>query len=235
MPWVAENFFNRLKACFLILLHGYTWKYAFVWLASLKYGHSAVSEKFPWINFRAVNWLEAYLKPDMNVFEYGSGGSTIFIAKRAGKIVSVEHSREWYLRIKGLLAAEGVVNCELLLREPEIIPSGQDIPYGKDSYTSTALPGLSFEKYVKSIDDYPEGSFDLVFIDGRARASCIRHALKKVRSGGYIMLDDSLRSIYDDALSLLSNYKRDDLKGFFPGETNKVNQASVWKIDKNES
>ncbi len=55
---------------------------------------------------------------------------------------------------------------------------------------------MSFEKYVRSIDRFIDKSLDLVIIDGRARLSCITHALKKIRPGGYLMLDDSERERY---------------------------------------
>lgn len=67
----------------------------------------------------------------------------------------------------------------------------------------------SFEEYVKSIEEYPDESFDLVLVDGRHRSFCIPHAIPKVRPGGYLMLDNSDRRGYRDAISLMSDFKRD--------------------------
>jgi hypothetical protein len=52
------------------------------------------------------------------------------------------------------------------------------------------------EDYVKSIEDYPDGYFDLVVVDGRARPSCILHSMQKVKVNGILLLDNADRSYY---------------------------------------
>ena len=32
----------------------------------------------PWVTHGAKKWLDSYLKKDMKVFEWGSGGSTLY-------------------------------------------------------------------------------------------------------------------------------------------------------------
>src|SRR5208283_402812 len=44
----------------------------------------------PWFSQSAIDFLESYVKPSMRVFEYGSGGSTIFFARRAKSVDSIE-------------------------------------------------------------------------------------------------------------------------------------------------
>jgi hypothetical protein len=66
--------------------------------------------------------------------------------------------------------------------------------------------------YAAFIDRFPDHSFDLVIIDGRARAACIQHAIPKVKKGGYLLVDDSER--YD--LSKIRYQKRTDLSGHVP-------------------
>jgi hypothetical protein len=56
---------------------------------------------------------------------------------------------------------------------------------------------------------YPDGFFDLAFVDGFQRSAGMRAALVKVRDGGYIYLDNSDNSISsadarDAELALLS-------------------------------
>jgi predicted O-methyltransferase YrrM len=55
---------------------------------------------------------------------------------------------------------------------------------------------MRFSEYVQVIDNFPDSSFDVVFVDGRARASCVRHGIPKVRVGGYLVLDNADRSYY---------------------------------------
>jgi predicted O-methyltransferase YrrM len=59
----------------------------------------------------------------MRVFEYGSGGSTLFFGERAKVLVSVEHDREWYKVLKQHLEKRGLRNVEYLLAEPEVAES----------------------------------------------------------------------------------------------------------------
>ena len=55
-----------------------------------------VWKELPHLASDVIELLEKYLIKDMNVFEWGSGGSTIWIAKRVLKIHSVEASSHWY-------------------------------------------------------------------------------------------------------------------------------------------
>ncbi|HEY83015.1 MAG TPA: class I SAM-dependent methyltransferase [Dehalococcoidia bacterium] len=199
-----------------------------LWLRSLLPWHTPLSDEAPWIPFKARKWLESYLKPDMTVFEYGSGGSTIFLAQRAKELISIEHDKEWYNLVSSALRKKGISNCKYFLHEPEKI-FGETPSYGCQSYTSTRMKGFSLMNYVKSIERYQDGSFDLVIVDGRARASCVFHALNKIRDGGYLMLDNSARQEYDEAKSLLADYKRTDFSGLTPYSTS-LSQTSVWEI-----
>jgi len=208
-------------------------KYAHTWITSFLPSHNAIVDEVPSITLQAKAWLEAYLKPDMSVFEYGSGGSTLFFAKNVKKLVSVEHDKYWYEKVSERLSDDEFSNCEytLLLHEPEKEPSPQRGGDDCKSYRSTVkkYEGMSFEKYVRSIDEYPDGCFDLVFVDGRARPSCIARALKKIRSGAFLMLDNSERKRYSNSVSLLANFQRKDFFGIGPYKARPW-QTSVWMI-----
>ncbi len=88
---------------------------------------------------------------------------------------------------------------------------------------------MSFELYVKSIEELEDGSIDLVIVDGQARASCIYHALPKISPGGHLMLDDSDRQAYREAMGLLSGYKRIDLYGTCPFQTG-LKRSTIWQL-----
>ena len=167
----------------------------------------------------------------MSVFEYGSGGSTIFISRKVNELISIEHDKAWHSRVSSELSKRGISNYKCLLYEPERKISGEMSVYSCKSYTSTLAEyvGMSFENYVRSIEKHPDGYFDLVIVDGRARPSCVFHALGKIRPGGYLMLDDTDRQRYEEAMSLLAGYKRTDLFGIAPHAT-RFWQTSVWQI-----
>lgn len=209
-------------------------KYAHTWIASFLPSHNAIADEVPSITLQAKAWLEAHLQPDMSVFEYGSGGSTLFFAKRVKKLVSVEHDKYWYEKVSKRLSGLKFLGCEytLLLREPEKETSVKLSSDGLENYRSTVeeYESMSFEKYVRSIDEYPDGCFDLVFVDGRARPSCIARALNKIRSGAFLMLDNSERERYSNGVSLLANFQRKDFFGI--GLYNaRPWQTSIWMID----
>lgn len=85
---------------------------------------------------------------------------------------------------------------------PELLPNSvASLPVDvadPTSYRSGAGDYLnySFKKYVKSIDEYPDGYFDLILVDGRARPSCILHSIPKLKSGGLLVVDNAERSYY---------------------------------------
>ena len=180
------------------------------------------------MSYKAVDWFESYLKSDMTVFEYGSGGSTLFFAKRVKTVVSIEHDRLWYDRVCSELDKHGISNCHLLLCEPEKTAE----PGNDQQYTSAnkGFEGYSFERYVSTIEEYPDASFDLALVDGRARRSCLSHVVQKVRAGGYVVLDDSDRQEYADAESLLDSYPRRVFRGLMPYRS-RLSHTAVWKIE----
>lgn len=229
----SKHIKRATKAVIHLLLHEtFQIKLAHLWVRSLLPGHNALNDKVQWITFKAKAWMESYLKPDMSVFEYGSGGSTLFLSRRINTLISVEHDKSWYRKVSSALSREKISNCEYILCEPEEKISGAIFSCDCKTYTSALrkYAGMNFEKYVKSIEKYPGGSFDLVIVDGRARLSCIAHALSKIRPGGYLMLDNSERERYSDAISFLADYKRTDFFGIGPYSTY-LWQTSVWKIE----
>ncbi|TMI90033.1 MAG: class I SAM-dependent methyltransferase [Bacteroidetes bacterium] len=143
----------------------------------------------------------------MNIFEYGSGGSTFFWASRVKHITSVEHDRSWFEKIKMVLKEKKITNVDYVLSEPSSIPDfgkkqfqiASDYISGDQSYN-----GKSFETYAKTIDNFPDEMFDLIVVDGRARPSCILHSLKKIKRGGYLVVDNSERKYYLSGFDLSS-------------------------------
>jgi predicted O-methyltransferase YrrM len=199
--------------------------YALRWLHSLLPGHSPLYDEMPWITFRAIDWLDAYLKADMSVFEYGAGGSTLYLAKRVRNVVSVEHDEGFYKIVKGILSQRSIHNCQLMLHKSEPC---EESNHAFASYQEK-YKGLCFASYVKAIDSYPDQSFDLVLVDGRARMACIKRALAKIKPGGTIMLDNSDRPAYAEAGRLMGETPHLDLAGITPWNL-KASQTSVWQI-----
>jgi hypothetical protein len=75
------------------------------WLRSWWIGRSVDASGAPlrWIAYPAIDFISLFDFTDANVFEWGSGFSTLWWASRCKHIASVESSPMWVPYIKGLL------------------------------------------------------------------------------------------------------------------------------------
>ena len=63
------------------------------------HGRSPLDLEIPWFSYAAIDFLDTFLKPHMVGFEYGSGGSTLFLSRRIKFLYSVEDNPDWYERV----------------------------------------------------------------------------------------------------------------------------------------
>jgi len=134
------------------------------------YGRQALTNKEPWIVPESLEHLRGLMMPDFKVFEWGSGGSTIWFAERCKELVSVDDHKKWFDIVLGWIRERDLRNVDLKF-----------------------LPGKPWHKYADAILEYPEAHFDLVFVDGRrsVRARCIENALIRIKPGGTLLIDNS--------------------------------------------
>lgn len=174
-------------------------KYFGAWNRHVAPGRNSVADQLPWISFSAIRFLKKIVRPDMRVFEYGSGGSTLFWAHRVKEIVSVEHDKPWFDKLQQEIARQRIGNVTYILAEasPDADFSRKDFIAPRDYISGDVnYKGMNFERYVKTIDAYPDGYFDIISVDGRARPSCVMHALKKLKRGGWLLIDNTERKYY---------------------------------------
>ena len=147
----------------------------------------------PWWTLSAVEEADRFLKsrPSPRVFEYGSGASTIWLARRAASVTSIEHDSPWYGVVSKRLAGFDNATVKLIEADPEPVPG-----YASEK---EGWRGRSFKQYASAIDTEP-GQFDLIVVDGRARAACLAHAVKKLAPDGMILFDNSGRERYRRAI-----------------------------------
>jgi len=143
----------------------------------------------PWISYGAIDFIDGFLKPSMEVFEYGSGGSTLFFSSRARSVTSVEENALWRSRVEQKLRFSNVNNVTL-------------VPSSWDSSQSDGDPITFQDEYVKKLDR----QYDVILVDGQCgwpnvkhRIHCFRRAIEFVAPGGVVILDDSWR--YDGDIS----------------------------------
>lgn len=203
------------------------------WCALLDCGDQLFDLGLPWIPFEAAEYLKSVLKPGMKAFEYGSGGSTRFLARRGCEVNSVEHDAVWGERVKAFLRTSEFRGCNLTVHPPErseprrILTEGKPAEIVDFSSTAEEFTGFSFGNYVTSIDRFADGTLDLVYVDGRARVSCIYHSRNKVKPGGWLLVDNSERKEYSKGLELLDTDAWDLREFFGPGPGN----SYFWKCN----
>lgn len=165
------------------------------------------NEPYPWVTYPFIHFIEPRLKKDFTLFEYGSGNSTLYYASKVKKVVSVEHDRTWYEKIKKELSHP---NVSLLFQELE-----NNAAYCRMSITTG-------EKY------------DLIIVDGRDRVNCIKHSIEVLNSRGVIILDNSYREKYSEGIEYLkeNKFKRIDFWGMCPGNRY-LNATSVFYRENN--
>src|SRR5262249_4815719 len=77
----------------------------------------------PWIVPAAIGWLRRRMRRDWAVLELGSGRSTVWFARRAGRVVSSEDNELWYAVTRERLDQLGKADVDLRLRAVEDLPS----------------------------------------------------------------------------------------------------------------
>lgn len=127
-------------------------------------------DPIPWMNYSFIDFLEPRLNQSMNIFEYGSGYSTLYLSDKVGSITSVEFDKSWFEKMKESLNDKG--NCRVIFR------AGQ-------------------KQYIEAVKEYGNERFDMIIVDGRDRTECVKHILPFLSDDGVIILDDSWKAKFD--------------------------------------
>lgn len=127
----------------------------------------------PWLPKETIELLNRLLRRGDNVLEWGSGRSSAWIGKQTHTLRTIEHDRVWFDQTDRQLKADGLsqVTLDLLSPEPRSDPA--------------ASP------YVRVIDEFADGSLDVIFVDGEHRAACTLGSIPKLAAGGLLILDDA--------------------------------------------
>ncbi len=163
------------------------------WFSAFKTGEPVDKnfEPLPWLTYSFIDFIIERLRNEFNVFEFGSGNSTLFFAKRVMEVTSVEHNIEWYNKLKNKIPD----NSNLILSKSD----------GSEDYVGVLKQ--SNKKY------------DLIIIDGIHRVDCCLSVSNYLTDKGVIILDDSERVQFSKGIEHLINegYKRIDYWGIAPG------------------
>jgi hypothetical protein len=145
----------------------------------------------PWVTYSFIDFIQPRLNKELHIFEYGSGSSTLYYAKRVGKVVSVEHDKDWYAKILSTKPS----NAEMI-------------------FTELQTDG-AYSRKAASLD----AQFDIIIVDGRDRVNCCKHSVAALSPSGVLVLDDSERPDYEEARIFLKaqGFKELSFSGISPG------------------
>ena len=187
--------FPKLSACYTLLAKGDSYLHSTGWIESKRRGYPCRPDgsELPWMNYAVIAFLERRLNKTLSVFEYGSGYSTLFYARRVRNVISVEYDQAWIASIGPRLPP----NANVLF-----VPDDVDGDYCR----AIARSG---------------DSFDVVVVDGKDRENCVKQSMQALSSRGVIVLDDSQRAKYAPAIAYAqeNGYLTVDFEGLKPTES----------------
>lgn len=95
------------------LTHNLKDKYGYQHTKALQKPVDINHEPLPWFTYPAIEYLAQLDLSNKSIFEWGSGNSSLFLAKRCRQITSIESSKKWYEYCSQNL----LPNQKILLRE----------------------------------------------------------------------------------------------------------------------
>jgi hypothetical protein len=201
------------------------------WRRSIEQGAAVDTDgPVPWFTYPAIRFLQRLVRPDWRVLEYGSGNSTRWWAKRVVQVVAVEHDPAWAAALRRDMPANARLvervmddlvppDCDTVLREQYFRSGcfGLPTPDPTRNYRAGLLDG-AYLAYGAVGLEYPAGYFDVVVVDGMARALTAWVAARQVAPGGLVVFDNSDRNDYRKGYEVLQDngFVRIDFWGLGP-------------------
>ena len=144
----------------------------------------------PWFTYSFIDFIGDRIYPEMKIFEYGSGNSTLWWSARVSSVVACEHDKDWYENIS------------------QKVPDSVDYRYCELEY------GGEYSKVISTF----VSEFDCIVIDGRDRVNCAKNALAALKGNGVVIWDNSDRESYQEGYAFLleNGFRRIDFWGLGP-------------------
>jgi len=204
------------------------------WFHSLNGSPCDASGPIPWYTYPAISFLTRIIRPEFKVFEYGCGNSTLWWAQMVNHVYSVEHNRGWYEEIRKKVPTNA--NLSYVGENSPLPPPtthlsdfntfkqlGLDLPISEnhDHNIYHGLVNDQFQAYALEITKHAHQSFDVIIIDGMARAFSAFLADKHLKNSGILIFDNANRWQYNSIFDYLGSmgHRRVDFYG--PGPVSK--------------
>lgn len=166
------------------------WLHLNLWFKDRILRKNTMESAFPWINYSTIQFMHHIVCKDTKVLEFGAGGSSLFFLERKTNLTSIEHEFEWINEVQKRASKE-----QLMRWSHHLISSNKP---------NSRVPLVS--DYLYPLKNIVDSSIDLVVVDGRHRVESIRRAMTKVKSGGFLILDNSDRPEYAEAFEILLDW-----------------------------
>ena len=158
-------------------------------------GRGGMEIGFPWLSIGAIVALEKYIfekreanAPPRRVLEFGSGGSTVFFARRADHVESIETDATWAPRTREAIVGHGLTS-------------------------KVTLHSCSTPESERIVAGLPDGSFDLLLVDHAADESITsRHARRNFSRLPLALI--GLRKLAETGWLVVDNYALHGMQGF---------------------
>lgn len=163
------------------------------WFNAFKQGMSLDKDNnpIPWFTYPSIEFISERLNKNLFVFEFGSGNSTLFFSERVRQVTAVEHKSDWFDKI----SKKASTNSRIILTSSK----------NSNEYINTLQ--MSNQNY------------DIIIVDGIYRNECLMESIKHLTETGVIILDDSERDDYVEAITFLlkNGFRQINFSGIAPG------------------
>jgi hypothetical protein len=160
------------------------------WLRSMAEGAPVdqSGSAIPWLNYSVIDFIESKIHHDTDVFEWGSGYSTLWYQSKVRTVESCEDDEIWFQKIRGEIS---------------------------ENVTLKYLP--SKDDYINQVR-ITQKTYDVIQVDGSHRNDCAMACISKLKPDGFIVFDNSDSKMYDESLDYLSTvgFFRIDFVGLIP-------------------
>ncbi|AYV21213.1 SAM-dependent methyltransferase [Vibrio mediterranei] len=176
----------------------------------------------PWITFPALDYLDSIDVSKNRVFEFGSGGSSLYWSKRCEQVVSVEHYKKWFDAMQKIQPK----NTSIILEENlENYPS---IIQGYDKFDIITIDGAERMKCAhQAVGKLSEGG--IIILDN---SDWYPNTCNFLRDKGFTQLDFNGFTPQNSFTSTTSVFFLDSIKFKYNSNNKKLPIGGVDNRDK---
>ncbi len=167
----------------------------------------------------------------LDIFEYGSGFSTIYFAKYLKKnnvnfqMDSIDNNLQWHQIVKDKIEMMSLAsNVTLHVRDFSPFWDKPGWDWNKEPEKGKFDPKEKNECEYVELPSTLNKKFDLIVIDARFRRRCIENAFKLLKEGGVVFLHDAQKPQYHHPMELYKHRVFIESGHYFPLEKRE------WKI-----